>query len=453
MERIFLSILIAIVAIAPLPLGSNRPLGWSLLALAVGVLLFSWSVFYLWTRRALPVPIKRIRGPLILFSLACAWVLIQLIPGIPFGMAHPGWQEMNNFFGSDVPGRITIDPDWTLTIFMRWITYAGVFWLALQLGRDRAAAGFALKSFVWIGGAYALYGLVAHLSGSETILFYDKWVYAGALTSTFVNRNSYATFAGLGLIVTVALLLKGAQSNSTGSISLHERILKFLTVSLSRSSYIYLAAFLLITALLLTGSRAGSLATLLALLTVSFFFLRKKRRAGGSIAIPIALIGIVGVAVVSLSGDFLLKRLTDLAPGERQATYVQSYEVIKDHSLLGSGLGSFPQIFQLYRNDGLLGWGLWDKAHNTYLESTLELGIPAALSLHLALLWFVWICWKGVGERSRDRHIPIIGVAVSVLIALHSLVDFSLQIPAIAVAYTFLLGIAVSQSFSFRRRG
>jgi len=109
MQKIFLWSLIAIVAIAPLPLGSNRPLGWSLLSLEVGVLLVCWSIYHMWAGQTLPVKIKYIRVPLALFALTCAWVLVQLIPNIPFSLAHPAWQEVNIFFGSDIPGRITID--------------------------------------------------------------------------------------------------------------------------------------------------------------------------------------------------------------------------------------------------------------------------------------------------------------------------------------------------------
>jgi hypothetical protein len=43
------------------------------------------------------------------------------------------------------------------------------------------------------------------------------------------------------------------------------------------------------------------------------------------------------------------------------------------------------------------------------------------------------------------------GVAATFLVALHAMVDFSLQIPAVTYTYCFLLGTAVAQSWSSRQ--
>jgi hypothetical protein len=44
----------------------------------------------------------------------------------------------------------------------------------------------------------------------------------------------------------------------------------------------------------------------------------------------------------------------------------------------------------------------------------------------------------------------MVAVGATVLVALHSLVDFSLQIQAIALSYAMLLGVGVAQSESSR---
>jgi len=136
----------------------------------------------------------------------------------------------------------------------------------------------------------------------------------------------------------------------------------------------------------------------------------------------------------------------------RQATYIQTIEAIRDHLLWGSGLGSFAQIFPLYRESEMSQTTVWTKAHNTYLENALELGLMAALALYCAVAGLFWRCWRGLRTRTRDRHFAAGGIAISVLVALHSLVDFSLQIPAVTVTYMYLMGIAVAQSFSSRTR-
>jgi O-antigen ligase len=88
------------------------------------------------------------------------------------------------------------------------------------------------------------------------------------------------------------------------------------------------------------------------------------------------------------------------------------------------------------------------RAHNTYLENALELGIPAAAMLCLAIALIAVQCFLGVGRRRRDFVFPALACAVSVQVAVHSLVDFSLQIPAVAAAYALVLGLGYAQSWS-----
>ena len=47
--------------------------------------------------------------------------------------------------------------------------------------------------------------------------------------------------------------------------------------------------------------------------------------------------------------------------------------------------------------------GNYDKAHNTYLELAFDLGIPAACTLVLAVIWVIWRCFIGFGTRGRDH--------------------------------------------------
>jgi hypothetical protein len=42
---------------------------------------------------------------------------------------------------------------------------------------------------------------------------------------------------------------------------------------------------------------------------------------------------------------------------------------------------------------------------------------------------------------------PCIGVGATTLVAVHSLFDFSLQMPGVAALYWLLMGAAVAQSF------
>ena len=58
----------------------------------------------------------------------------------------------------------------------------------------------------------------------------------------------------------------------------------------------------------------------------------------------------------------------------------------------------------------------------------------------------VWECVKGARTRKRDATIPAIAASVSVLVGVHALVDFSLQIQAVTLTYMAVLGAGVAQA-------
>ena len=166
-----------------------------------------------------------------------------------------------------------------------------------------------------------------------------------------------------------------------------------------------------------------------------------------NIPIAAALIGFFAI-----SGDVVGKRLvrTFGATDLRFAIFDVTISEIEKSLLLGTGYGTFPQVFEHARPEKFPFQGVIMYAHNTYLENALELGIPAAIALTLVVVLLALICLRGVRRRRNDAYYPALGLAASVLVGLHSLVDFSLQIPAVSVTYAFVLGLACAQSWSSR---
>jgi hypothetical protein len=52
----------------------------------------------------------------------------------------------------------------------------------------------------------------------------------------------------------------------------------------------------------------------------------------------------------------------------------------------------------------------------------------------------------GVKVRHRFRFVPVIGLAALILASLHSLVDFSLQIPGVGVYFAAIMAATVTVS-------
>ncbi len=108
------------------------------------------------------------------------------------------------------------------------------------------------------------------------------------------------------------------------------------------------------------------------------------------------------------------------------------------------GLSKMP--FRLYKGEEITK--LVSRAHNTFLENMFEMGLPAAFCLFAAVLGLALTCLKGLVVRHRDWVYPAAGVAATVLVAVHAMVDFGLQMPAVAMVYALVMGVACAQSYS-----
>ena len=107
-----------------------------------------------------------------------------------------------------VSGSISVNRELTSLALLRLITAASVFWIALQLCRDPLRAGHFLWSIAAISCAYAAYGLFAFGLTPGRILWFENKVTHGFVTSTFINPNSFAAYAGVGFITICGLILR-----------------------------------------------------------------------------------------------------------------------------------------------------------------------------------------------------------------------------------------------------
>jgi O-antigen ligase len=165
-----------------------------------------------------------------------------------------------------------------------------------------------------------------------------------------------------------------------------------------------------------------------------------------TVFVPATVLGCLTVwGLVSATGASMVERLEYGRDGLRLLIYQDTLAMIADRPLLGHGYGSYGTSFLRYR-ERAAGPLVVDKAHNTYLEHAAELGIPATVLLYLAPLLLVLFCLRGAFVRRKEKIYPLLAVSATVLVAVHSLMDFSLQIPAVAVTYAMILGMGTAQS-------
>lgn len=438
---------------APLPFASARPWAWGLLAFLVGLLVAALSIAELTGAGAEQQHLRPLALPAILFTLSLAWGCVQCLPWTPESWQHPLWQEATKLLpAQSIEPSISIDRSASRTALLRLLTYGAIFWVAFRCARESAWARRLVTLGAAIATIYACWGLAVYWTGNGSVLWFAKWAYRGDLTSTFVNRNSFATYTGLALVIMVGLLLDLIVRKI--DFTQTRRAILTAWTELLRSDAVWLigGVALATTALLLTHSRAGAAAAgvgIIALLAVAFVApsLRGPWRASFAIALAIG-----GLAALLVSGTATLDRVADTTwdVEGRSEIYDLTLQAIGNTPVLGTGLGTFKSIFPAYRPETLAL--PVEMAHDDYLQNMLELGIPAALTLFAAVLLLAARCVKGVFMRRRDAILPCIGVGATALVAFHSLFDFSLQIPAVTLSYLLILGAAVAQSAPTRPR-
>jgi len=447
--------LVALLLLAPLPFGSNRPWSWSLLAFAIGILTIWWGLLLLHNSSMEFIPIGRIKWIVAPFMLTLAWSFTQAYLPIPAGWADPLWNQTAVALGGLVDPRLSLDPGATKTALMKLASYGAVFFLSLQLCHSRRRSR---RLLFWIAAGavvYSLYGVTVFWTGSRTILWYNLDDFAAPsadhVVATFINHNHYATYAGLGLICLLAVMADKipqvlSATGDSGRIS-SEETSNFASLVVPG----LLAFVILISGLVLSHSRAGLVFTLLAVavyLTMFVFIFHRAKSV--RIGLVMAFLAITTM-VYTVSGYAFEKRMEYLEEsGEfRFALYEATKEGIAHRPWSGIGHGAYNHAIKRYKNIEL--FHQLDTAHNVYLESAMELGIPASFFLFVSIAAILLTCVRGMKKSHRGRPYSAAGLAALILVGFHSIFDFSMQIPAVAVTFAAIAGAACSRSFGSRQ--
>ncbi|MGZ8158693.1 MAG: O-antigen ligase family protein [Methylobacter sp.] len=440
------------ILLAPIPFGTNRAWAWSLYAVLLALAGIIACVTVILGRNSIRISIHPVKYPLYLVCIPVVWGLLQLSSFVPESWAHPFWQLAAEQLPGSIKTYISLAPQETATALMKLGSYLLVFFISLQFNRCSEHAARTFKSIAYAGLIYAVYGLVIYLGQFNMLLWFEKWVYRESVTSTFINRNSYATYAGLTLLAGFPLLFEKLQSSFQYGIKSYYGRQYFFENVLVRCWFPLLLIITITTALFLSLSRGGFLSTTLAVLTLFIILLlSRKIKNNSSVMLLLVTISLVSWGVLEQSGDQLIERLDSISSENQDRWLV--YDILSKANIenrwLGVGYGSFEKSFRLYRDETIAAY--YDKAHNTYLENIFELGLLQAFALFTAIFLTALICLRGVWVRRKHWIYPAIGFSASLLVGAHALVDFSLQIPAVAFTYALIMGAAVGQASPTRR--
>jgi O-antigen ligase len=461
-QGLLLGVLCLIILWAPIPLGSNRPFYLSLLGVLTGVTLVAWGVAAF---AGLIKPTRRIAAlwPAgLALAVALAFALFQTIDlkavdqmvgtTLARDLGHPIWQLAGESLGQSLPSYVTVDPAKANAAFARTFVYAAVFFLAFVLARQSGSAKVILTVVCLSGALCVAAGFLQGALGVNIggALADEVVLEAGPrFSSTFVNPNNFATFSGIALISALGLLhaelTRGLVLNRGRDIAFRTTLSTFLGPALPGLA----SALLLIGAVILSGSRAATLAVLAGVSVWAAIMFLGSRSGQGRDASPVSmlLIAVFLIGGAALASATLMFRIDTAGVGDEMRSRITDITIDAAFASpwLGNGFGAFPQYYPLYAQDG--GNYMVNAAHNDFLEVFSDLGFIGGAAFLFAPAYLAFLAARGAFRRQKSKYFGAVAMGAAALCATHALFDFSLQIPAVGVLLYAVLGVGVAQAW------
>lgn len=413
--------------------GGNSPFGVSMFAVAVSLCFLVTGLTIL--RGPSSKQTKSMLVPAILLLAVCVWGWVQTMPGLYPELSHPVWAPFPDEISS-----IAADPDLGRFAVMRMMAFAMLFFCLVVACEDFDTAILILRLVAVLATIFCAYGLFAYSSGLNPLL--ENLVNGKSVTSTFINRNSFALFAAFGALANLAAFVDETADLAN---NLYDWLSGFFT-----TAWLYAFGFLVCSgALFLSFSRAGVVAALLGLITfaISWNLSRRSRLDWPMLGLSIV---VVGIAALANASKVLERILASSGEEARFIVYPKVVQAIEDRPLTGHGFGSFHEAFRPYIPENA-GWGEWTYAHNVYLETFMELGIPAAIIFYLAMFLIVLQIYRGTKRRRSNRIFACFAFSCVIVTAFHSIFDFSVQLPGNTALWSVILALGFARGFSTRQ--
>lgn len=431
------------VPLTALPLASNRPMWWLLwTAFFAAIALFYTLRLGLASLRYRPRVLdhQAIGAALLVLPV---WAFVQTLPLDSLFSAS----SLTMAAGLEAVGgrSVSVQPGAAVSGICRYLGYLVLAALVLEVAtrRDRV-----LRMALWIFAGVclqAVWAVVALRFMGDFSPFGTKVAYLGSATGTFVNRNALATYLGFGLILGLGIL---AERKGQGGIRASRQAEWYARLQ-GGDLAVTVGLCLVFIALVFTQSRLGLLGSVAgAVVTVVLTRIRAGRSFGGTaVAAVTVLLGTVLVVALLAQGDGVADRMLFVGNEavNRLALYRQVIDMIAARPFTGFGMDAFAMAFEAFRRPPLLAPVSYDLAHSSYLMLWVEFGVVAG-SVPVVTLGVVGLgLWRRLRAPEGFGGIAAAGIGALVLGAVHSIADFSLEIPANVYLLVAILALGLGR--------
>lgn len=349
---------------------------------------------------------------------------------------------------------LSLDPNSTRLVLVQLVSLLIFFWATLIFTDSPRRLRALTRTIVIFGFLLAMFGLTQSLTTNGASVYWFRQLTQSTAFGPFINRHHFAGYMELVIALPLGLLFSGA-------LEPHKRPL-----------YAF-AVLLMAVALIMTNSRGGLISLVAEVLFVIVIagpgggvneksrtsFLMRTALLRVAMALGLGIILFVSALAIGGPGVFgrLLGTVNAADPTTGRAHFWNvTLDVIKNHPILGAGLGSFSVIYTRYDS----GNGLYrlEQAHNDYLQTLADGGIVGGL---LGLSFLIILFGRGFARRATDdkfrRGVATGALAGCFAVLVHSAFDFTLHTTANALLFLVLAAMAtldrrVDEGGGHRRR-
>jgi O-antigen ligase len=410
-ERGILGLVLGILVFGPLAMGAvDTPEFLVIQGLTVAVML-------LWALRLWISPKPQLLWP------PLAWVVLA--------------------FAALAVGRyLTADIEYVARLEMiQVLMYAFLFFAIVNNLYRQESVQIISFTLIFLAMGISCYAVYQFLTHSNRVWDYVS-PYLGRASGTYISPNNFAGFLEMVLPLATACVLVG-------------RMKPVVRILLGYSVLVMLAG------MAVTFSRGGWVAVAVALLVLlgTLIFHRNHRLPAFLLLVVLAVGGTVFVTnYLSKTLSYMRRVGTPLETGEldlavRLDIWTAAEQMWRDHFWWGVGPAHYDYRFREYRPERVQMSP--DRAHNDYLNLLADWGVAGGIIVFAGMVTFgagLRKTWKYVrpaendfGRGMSNRFAFFLGASAGLFaLAVHSVVDFNLHIPANAILGVTLLALLSS---------
>ncbi len=313
----------------------------------------------------------------------------------------------------------SVYPDLSLKFLMYFFAVSALFIMAAFGRLSKKQVLVLCGVMIFSSNLQVLIGVLQKMD----LLSHRHWIPKDLMAGTFINHNRFSSMMEITLPLVFSLLFV----NRGGKGKLFRFFLIFSLVFQTGG-------------LILAQSRAGWLS---AMAGVFYFFIAASQKFSFRriLAGMMALI-LIASAFIYFNRETLGKRFETLLALDKDSSAQARVEfwkvglkIIRDHPFLGTGPATVPVVFPRYRPENIRYYV--NQLHNDYLGWMAEAGVftfPCLLMLMFVFLWRPF--------RERGNSLAAAAGSAVLAMAIHSVVDYNLRIPAITFYLAVLTGLA-----------